>query len=88
MTVNVQDISGVTHNALNLIIFGDKQVSNVPNYNLLTTVLEGDIIKLNKFKVNKKEDIAPDFIDNLLAGKIKEEGDSTQRLAIEEAKKK
>jgi len=40
-------------------------------------VLEGDIIKLNKFKVNKKEDIAPDFIDNLLAGKIKEEGDST-----------
>lgn len=74
--MNVQDISGVTHNALNLIIFGDKQLSNVPNYNLLTTVLEGDIIKLNKFKVNKKEEVAPDFIENLLAGKMNEKEDS------------
>lgn len=49
-TINFQDVSGEQHNVHTLVIFGNPALTTVVNYNLLRTVLQGDVVKLNKFK--------------------------------------
>ncbi|KAL4464457.1 hypothetical protein ABPG72_011745 [Tetrahymena utriculariae] len=67
ITLNAEDLTGQQFNALNLCIFGNKEFTQVPSYNLLQTVLEGDIIRLNKFKIDKKETVSDDFIEKMLS---------------------
>ncbi|KAL4442534.1 hypothetical protein ABPG74_006936 [Tetrahymena malaccensis] len=67
ITLNAEDLTGQQFNALNLCIFGSKEFTQVPSYNILQTVLEGDVIRLNKFKVNKKQTVDDNFIEKMIS---------------------